>query len=57
MKAKVTSDKNTEELLSGIFDIGPSVSSLGLYPMRLPISSATSFGPDPGGSAPVDAIK
>ncbi|SVA29386.1 uncharacterized protein METZ01_LOCUS82240 [marine metagenome] len=44
-------------MLSGILDIGPRLSSLGLWPSRSPTSSATSFGPEPGGSAPVEARK
>ena len=56
MKPKATSEINTEELLSGIFDIGPSKLSLGLYPKRSFMLSDKSLGPDPGGSAPMDPI-
>ena len=57
MNAKVTTEIKTEELLSGILDMGPRVSLLGLWPIRFPTSSATSFGPEPGGNAPVEARK
>ena len=48
---------NTEELLSGILEMGPSTLFSGLCPNISPILSAMSFGPEPGGNAPEDASR
>ncbi len=57
MNAKVTTEMNTDEVLSGILEIGPNEPSSGLCPIISLISDATSFGPEPGGNAPDDARK
>ncbi len=57
IKAKVTTETNTEELLSGILEIGPSKFFSGLLLSMSLISVATSLGPEPGGNAPKDTRK
>ena len=50
MNAKVTTEMNTDEVLSGILEIGPNEPSSGSCPIISLISDATSFGPEPGGN-------